>query len=114
MMNKLSSMSCTTPRKGESALSRSESESYLTQIPEWRILEQDGPERLSREFKFKNFIEALNFTNQVGELAEQEDHHPAILTEWGKVRVTWWTHDVNGLHLNDFITAAKTDQIYKS
>lgn len=113
-MNKLSSLSFTIPRKGESALSRSESETYLKQIPEWQILEQDGPERLSREFKFKNFVEALNFTNQVGELAEQEDHHPSILTEWGKVRVTWWTHVVNGLHLNDFIAAAKTDQIYQA
>jgi 4a-hydroxytetrahydrobiopterin dehydratase len=114
MMNKLSSMSCKTARKGDPALSKSESQSYLAQIPEWRILEQEGPERLFREFKFKNFVEALNFTNQVGELAEQEDHHPALLTEWGKVTVTWWTHVVNGLHLNDFIAAAKTEQIYTS
>jgi 4a-hydroxytetrahydrobiopterin dehydratase len=54
----------------------------------------------------------LEFTNQVGELAEKEDHHPTILTEWGKVTVTWWTHVVKGLHLNDFISAAKTDQIF--
>lgn len=111
-MNDLGSMSFKTPRKGDPALSRSDSESYLTQVPEWRILEQDGLERLSREFKFKDFVEALNFTNQVGELAEQVDHHPAILTEWGKVTVTWWTHVVNGLHINDFIAAAKTDQIF--
>ena len=113
-MNKLNSMSCTTPRKGDAALSKSEIENYMTQIPDWHILEQEGPKRLSREFKFKDFIEALNFTNQIGELAEREDHHPAILTEWGKVTVAWWTHAVNGLHLNDFITAAKTDQLYLS
>ena len=55
---------------------------------------------------------ALEFTNQVGELAEQEDHHPSILTEWGRVTVTWWTHAVSGLHVNDFISAAKTDQLF--
>jgi len=113
-MNNLSSMSCTTPRKGEDSLSKFASEAYLPQIPEWRIVEQDNLERLTREFKFKNFVEALKFTNLIGELAEQEDHHPAILTEWGRVTVTWWTHAVNGLHLNDFITAAKTDQIFTS
>ena len=113
-MSNLSSMSCTTPGKGDAPLSGSETESYLSQVPEWRIVEQDNLKRLTREFKFKNFVEALSFTNKVGDLAEQEDHHPAILTEWGRVTVTWWTHAVNGLHLNDFITAAKTDEIYTS
>ena len=71
----------------------------------------DGIKRLRRAFKFKDFREAMQFTNRVGELAEQEDHHPAILTEWGKVTVTWWTHKIKGLHRNDFIMAAKTDSL---
>ena len=65
-------------------------------------------------FRFSNFAEALTFTDKVGELAETEGHHPAILTEWGRVTVTWWTHKIRGLHRNDFIMAAKTDQIYTS
>jgi len=63
-------------------------------------------------FTIPNFVEALNFTNKVGALAESEGHHPALLTEWGKVTVTWWTHKIGGLHRNDFIMAAKTDQLY--
>jgi 4a-hydroxytetrahydrobiopterin dehydratase len=113
-MSNLSTMSCTIPREGDEPLSQEASESYLNQVPDWMIIEQEDLERLNREFKFKNFVEALNFTNQVGELAEQEDHHPSILTEWGRVTVTWWTHAVNGLHLNDFIMAAKIDQLYLS
>ncbi len=83
------------------------------QIPEWAVIEIDGIKRLERKFKFKNFIEALEFTNRVGTLAEAEDHHPALLTEWGSVTVTWWTHSVGGLHRNDFIMAARTDEIYR-
>ena len=111
-MNELKSMSCIRPTKGGSSLSKSEIEAYLPQVPDWDIDEIEGVKRLVRQFKFGNFVEALDFTNRIGELAEQEDHHPAILTEWGKVTITWWTHAVEGLHLNDFITAAKSDQIY--
>jgi 4a-hydroxytetrahydrobiopterin dehydratase len=111
-MEDLKSMTIIPVRKGSLGLEDSELGTYLDQLTEWELLEVDGVKRLTREFKFRNFAEALQFTNQVGELAEQEDHHPAILTEWGKVTVTWWTHVVNGLHLNDFISAAKTDQIF--
>jgi 4a-hydroxytetrahydrobiopterin dehydratase len=67
---------------------------------------------LEKEFKFDNFVHALAFTNKIGELAEEEGHHPALLTEWGKVTVSWWTHKIRGLHRNDFIMAAKSDQTY--
>jgi 4a-hydroxytetrahydrobiopterin dehydratase len=82
------------------------------QVLDWQIVERDQIKRLERAFKFKNFIEALHFTDRVGELAEEEGHHPALLTEWGKVTVTWWTHKIRGLHRNDFIMAAKTDGLY--
>jgi 4a-hydroxytetrahydrobiopterin dehydratase len=111
-MRELSSMSCTPPVKGGSSLSQSDIESYHPQVSKWNVIEVDGIKRLNRQFVFNNFVGALNFTNKVGELAEKEDHHPTILTEWGKVTITWWTHAVEGLHLNDFIMAAKTDQIY--
>ncbi|MBV9691739.1 MAG: 4a-hydroxytetrahydrobiopterin dehydratase [Ktedonobacteraceae bacterium] len=80
-------------------------------------LELDRPRSikwLERVFTFKNFVEALAFSNKVGELAEQEGHHPALLSEWGKVTVTWWTHAMKGLHKNDFVMAACTDQLHTS
>jgi len=59
----------------------------------------------------RDFVVALALTNRISELAEAEDHHPAILTEWGKVTVTWWTHAINGLHPNHFIMAAKINKL---
>ena len=81
------------------------------QIPEWNIVETGGVQQLKRLFLFKNFRQALTFTNKVGELAEREGHHPLLTTEWGKVEVRWWSHIIGGLHVNDFITAAKTDEL---
>ncbi|WP_287831462.1 4a-hydroxytetrahydrobiopterin dehydratase, partial [Idiomarina sp.] len=85
--------------------------SLMREIPEWTPVSDDGVMMLRREFKFKNFRQALEFTNKVGEIAEAEKHHPEIITEWGKATVTWWTHAINGLHKNDFVMAAKTDEI---
>ena len=82
------------------------------QIPGWQTLIHDGIPRLERIFRFRNFAEALEFTVKVGELAERENHHPAILTEWGKATITWWTHAIGGLHRNDFVMAAKTSALF--
>lgn len=112
-MEDLKKLSCVPCRKGDPPLTRSEIDAYLPQVPDWSLKEHDGVPRLERVFKFKDFAESLVFTNRVGELAEAEDHHPALLTEWGRVTVTWWTHAIGGLHRNDFIMAAKTDEIYK-
>jgi 4a-hydroxytetrahydrobiopterin dehydratase len=76
-------------------------------------VELDGIQRLRRAFSFGDFAQALEFTKKVGELAEEERHHPALLTEWGRTTVTSWTHKINGLHRNDFIMAAKTDELYQ-
>ena len=70
--------------------------------------------RLERVFKLSNFAEALDLTNRIGALAEAQKHHPAILTEWGKVTVWWWTHKIRGLHRNDVVMAAKTDDAARS
>ena len=78
-------------------------------VPAWGVVEQDGVPRLVRSFRFPDFKGALAFTQTVGELAEREGHHPAIVTEWGCVTVSWWTHKIGGLHRNDFIMASKTD-----
>ena len=110
-MDDLKRLNCVPPRRGGPPLSEADAAGFLPQIPDWEIIEVEGVRRLQREFKFKNFAEALSFTNQVGALAEAQDHHPALLTEWGVVTVTWWTHAVKGLHKNDFIMAAKVDAL---
>lgn len=81
-------------------------------IPEWSVKFQSGTLYLERQFSFPDFKQALAFTNRIGGRAELDGHHPAILAEWGKVTVSWWTHAINGLHRNDFIMAAKTDEIF--
>jgi len=83
----------------------------LRDIPAWRVVARDGERRLERVVTFPDFAAALAFTNRVGAAAESEGHHPALLTEWGRVTVTWWTHAIGGLHRNDFIMAARTDAL---
>ncbi|MBI2201840.1 MAG: 4a-hydroxytetrahydrobiopterin dehydratase [Armatimonadetes bacterium] len=113
-MPDLSQMKCVACREGEPTVTEAEAAQYRSQVPEWKIVEREGIKRLERVFKFKDFVQALAFTNKVGAIAEAEGHHPALLTEWGRVTVTWWTHKIRGLHQNDFIMAAKTDQRYGS
>jgi len=111
-MEALAQMKCVACRGGEPTVTDAEMAEFLPQVPEWKVVERNGIKRLERVFKFPDFVQALAFTNKVGQLAEAERHHPAILTEWGKVTVTWWTHKIKGLHRNDFIMAAKTDRLY--
>jgi 4a-hydroxytetrahydrobiopterin dehydratase len=111
-MDNLLNMKCVACRSDAPRVTEAEIAEFQPQVPEWQLQERGGVSQLERVYHFKNFVEALAFTNQVGELAEAEDHHPAILTEWGKVTVTWWTYRIKGLHRNDFIMAAKTDQLY--
>ncbi|WP_309044263.1 4a-hydroxytetrahydrobiopterin dehydratase [Marinobacter sediminicola] len=89
-----------------------EKRAFHKDVQEWDILSVDGEEQLRRVFKFRNFAQALAFTNTVGERAEEENHHPAILLEYGKATISWWTHSIGGLHKNDFIMAARTDSAY--
>ncbi len=111
-MAQLTEMNCVACRADSPRVTDAEIAEYKPQVPNWQIVERDGEKRLERGYKFKNFAEALAYTNRVGELAESEQHHPAILTEWGKVTVDWWTHAIHGLHRNDFIMAAKSDALY--
>jgi len=113
-MNQLTAMKCVACQRGAPTVTDAEIAALHPQIPTWEIVQRDGIKRLEHVFTFDTFVEALAFTNKVGELAEEEGHHPALLTEWGKVTVTWWTHKIKGLHQNDFIMAAKTDQAYVS
>ena len=80
-------------------------------IPLWTLNNREFPHRLTREFIFKNFKDAVKFSVKIAELADEQDHHPKLIIEWGKVSILWWTHSINGLHLNDFVMAAKTDAL---
>lgn len=113
-MNALKSERCVACRRDAPQVTAAEIEELKPQVPHWELVERAGIHRLERVFRFANFVDALAFTSRVGELAEHEGHHPAILTEWGRVTVTWWTHKIRGLHRNDFIMAAKTDALVVS
>ena len=112
MSSDLLQMKCVACRGGEPTLTEAEVANLHLQVQEWSVVERDGIKRLERTFRFKNFAEALAFTDRVGKVAEENGHHPALLTEWGRVTVTWWTHKIKGLHRNDFIMAAKSDRAY--
>jgi len=108
-MTDLIQKKCIPCEVGGSALTLDQAQTLMAQIPEW-TLTADG-KQITRSFTFKDFAEALNFTNEIGAIAEEEGHHPDLTVAWGKVGVTLWTHAVGGLSENDFILAAKIDQI---
>ena len=109
----LSKQNCEACRADAPKVSDEDLKALMPNIPDWSVVVVDGIMQLTRVFQFKNFEQAIAFTNRVGEIAEAEDHHPAILTEWGKVTVTWWSHKIKGLHKNDLIMAARTDEVYE-
>jgi 4a-hydroxytetrahydrobiopterin dehydratase len=111
-MNELAQLHCSPIEANTPQLSKRDVSQLIPKLPGWRTYEKDGELRLEKIFQFENFSQAVSFTDQVAGVANGEDHHPAILTEWGKVTVTWWTHKIKGLHQNDFIMAAKTEQLY--
>jgi 4a-hydroxytetrahydrobiopterin dehydratase len=112
-MEALKEMRCVACRSDAPTVTEAEIAELQPQVPDWEITEQEGIKKLTRLFRFDDFANALAFTNALGELAEEEDHHPALLTEWGRVTVTWWTHKIRGLHRNDFVMAAKADELYR-
>ncbi len=109
-MSSLSELKCEACRGDAKALADEEIPDLLREIPGWQVFDRGGIRRLERVFRFPDFATAIRFTDKVAALAEEAGHHPALLTEWGRVTVTWWTHKVKGLHRNDFIMAARTDE----
>jgi 4a-hydroxytetrahydrobiopterin dehydratase len=109
--SRLAQEKCVACRPGAPPVTEPELRALAPHVPGWRIVERDGIRRLERIFTFADFAAALAFTNRVGALAEEHGHHPAIITEWGRATVTWWTHAIGGLHRNDFVMAAKTDAV---
>lgn len=114
MSDELSQSSCEACRADAPKVSDDELKELIAKIPDWNIEVRNNMMQLEKIFQFDSFVKALDFTNQVGEIAEQQGHHPSLLTEWGKVTVTWWSHKIKGLHRNDFIMAAKTDELYSA
>lgn len=108
-MDTLVTERCVACDRNAPRLTDAELEALRPQIPEWQVRDVEGVPRLERTYRVKDFAQALELTNRIGALAEAEKHHPAILTEWGRVTVSWWTHKIRGLHRNDVIMAAKTD-----
>ena len=111
MSEPLAEMRCVACRADAPTVTEEEVAQLHPQVPDWELIQENGIKRLRREFRFDDFAEALAFTNRIGEIAESEGHHPSLLTEWGRVTVTWWTHKIKGLHRNDFVMAAKTDEL---
>lgn len=111
-ITELSEKTCGACRTGAPQVTDTELADALAKLSEWSVIEKDGVKQLTRSYKFKNFLNALEFTNAIGAVAEEFNHHPALLTEWGKVTVNWWTHKINGLHENDLIMAAKCEKLF--
>ena len=111
-MTQLYQEKCVACRRDSPPVTTAEIDALHPTVAGWEMLDDAGVPKLDRVFKFSNFQQALDFTQAVGDLAESEGHHPKLVTEWGRVGVTWWTHKIRNLHRNDFIMAAKTDQLY--
>jgi 4a-hydroxytetrahydrobiopterin dehydratase len=107
-MSELASKTCVPCRGDVPAIKGKHLERLLQLIPNWKVVNEH---HVTRSFTFPDFRKALGFVNVVGELAEQQGHHPDILLAWGKAEVTLWTHKINGLSESDFIMAAKIDQL---
>lgn len=111
--SELARESCESCGSEMPCLSEDEARRLLLQIPDWELKEKEGVLFLWREYRFSNFQDALNFTNLIGRMAEERMHHPDILTAWGRVTLTWYTHKIGGLHRNDFRCAAQSDLLYE-
>jgi len=107
-MTELASKTCVPCKGGTPPLKRAELDELRQQLPEWEVV---GEHHLRRVFRFKNFREALNFVNRVGELAEEQGHHPDVGFGWGYAEVTVYTHKIDGLTESDFILAAKLSEL---
>ena len=113
-MTPLYQRSCRDYSAKRTAISSNEVAQLKSNIPSWKNELHDGKEVLMKEFLFSEYQDAFTFVSAIVALSEIENHHPKIIIEWGKVTVLWWSHSINGLHLNDFIMAAKTDMINKN
>ena len=109
-MNDLSSQSCEACQIDAPKVPQNQIQILLSEINGWVLIEEPI-NKIQKIFSFKSYKDSVDFSNKVASLADDEDHHPQIVLEWGKVTVIWWSHKIEGLHKNDFICAAKTDKL---
>ena len=105
---------CEACRRDSPSVTDEEVTQMKPEVPEWELTHENGIPKLDRVFTVKNFKVAMDFTNRLGELAEDQGHDPRLITEWGRVQVPWWTHKIRNLHRNDFVMAAKSDAIFSN
>ena len=110
-MNSLLEKKCTACELGAPIVPDEDQITLLKDLDGWLIDKSEIP-KLIKIFKFTNYANTINFVDSIAGLAESEDHHPKITLEWGTVCIEWWSHKIEGLHMNDFICAAKSDKIY--
>jgi len=111
-MDELATRKCSACRADAPPVTPAQLEELLAQLPQWQLIEVDGVKQLSRVYLCHDFLGAMALAEKVAALAEQENHHPSLLVEWGKLTVRWWTHKINGLHENDFVMAARTERLF--
>lgn len=110
-MSDLKTLKCEACRVGAPQVTQEEVLRFSPLVPEWKIVEENGIKKLKRKFIFENFAQGLSFVNKIAAVAESEGHHPALCLEYTHVIVSCWTHKIKGLHMNDYIMAAKIDAI---
>ena len=113
-MKEYSKLSCEACDSNSSPLSPVEIESLMVSFTEWQLVEVDGIQQIQATFKTQNFENSVAFTNLLAQVSDHENHHPRIILEYSSVTVEWWSHSIKGLHKNDFIMAAKTEDIYQT
>ena len=112
-MTDLLNQSCSACEIGAPLVPDDKQTELLKELDGW-IINNSDISTLTKEFKFNNYEQSITFTNLIADLVESQDHHPKIILEWGRVSIEWWSHKIRGLHMNDFICAAKSDQIFKA
>ena len=112
-MAELQSQSCEACKIDAPRLTDTEITNLISEINDWDLI-QEPVKQIKKIFSFPDYQSGVNFLNAVATMADQEDHHPEIVLEWGKVTVIWWSHKIKGLHKNDFICASKTDNLYQN
>ena len=110
-MTELSEKTCSACEIGAPLVPHDQQIELLKDLDGW-IVDDSDISKLIKEFQFNNFEQSISFTNLIADLAEAEDHHPKITLGWGRVTLEWWSHKIKGLHMNDFICAAKSDEIF--
>jgi 4a-hydroxytetrahydrobiopterin dehydratase len=112
-MQNLAQLDCVACDKNAPLLTTHESQSLLKDLTNWQLISEGGINKLKRSFVTKNYKNSIAFTNAIAQLADSINHHPLLIVDYRMVTVVWWSHNIKGLHKNDFIMAAKTSLLFE-